>query len=399
MKFYIHTTGCKANQWDTHVMASGLRGEGFSAGPLAEADVIVINACALTEGAERDTRRFVRSAAEKNPGAQIILTGCHGQVYPEKAFGAATVLGQTEKFSLREYIGKAGTYVSTGAGNTVEKAGIRGREKNKTRFFFKIQDGCDRFCTYCVVPLARGTPRSRPLRDVLYTMERLAGWGVQEVVLTGIEVSSYRDEADGTDLKGLLKLLEKSETPGRIRLSSIDPLYVDEEFTEIMAESRKITRSVHIPLQSGCDRILEKMGRRYATRYIEAMVDRLTGMIPGIGIGMDVIVGFPTESEEEFAATYRFIESLDIYYLHVFPFSPRERTPAASMEGMVPAAIKKERVSRLKRLDGEKRKGFYYRFVGEEAWVIPEGKVYRGSYVRGLHRQLSARLPGPRKMC
>ena len=383
MKFYIHTTGCKANQWDSLVIAAKLRAAGLSAGAMADADVIVVNACAVTEGAERDARRFIGGLGKRNVSARIILTGCQGQAYPERTFGAHTVLGQAEKFEIADYLERDGRFVSGSRQFPLEEAGITELPKGKTRFFFKIQDGCDRFCSYCVVPFGRGRPRSRPVAEVMGALEGLAALGVKEVVLTGIEISSYRDGTTGTDLKGLLRMIDGALTPPRVRLSSIDPLYVDDEFIEIMARSRKIAKSLHIPLQSGSDRILEEMGREYTARYITDMVRRLTGAVDGIGIGMDVIAGFPTESGEEFMSTHALIDALDVYYLHVFPFSARDGTRAAAMEGKVPAEVKKQRVSLLKKLDREKRRRFYERFVGSDAWIIPEGKVYRGVYVRG----------------
>ncbi|HEY3276541.1 MAG TPA: MiaB/RimO family radical SAM methylthiotransferase [Syntrophorhabdaceae bacterium] len=383
MKYYVHTTGCKANQWDTHVIANRLEEAGLSPASPEDADVIVVNACALTEGAERDVRRFIGSMERLNGSAHVILTGCQGQVYPGKTFGADAVLGQDEKFRIAEYLRKTGTFVSPGRDRLMEAGEIHGVPRDKTRFFFKIQDGCDRFCAYCIVPFGRGKPRSRPLPEIMETLARLAGWGVKEVVLTGIEISSYFDPGQNMDLKGLLRQIETSPTPPRIRLSSIDPLYLDVEMIGIMAASRKIAKSLHIPLQSGCDRILGLMGRPYGIEYIRAMVGRLQKGMGEIGIGFDVIVGFPTETDEEFEETLRFISSLDIYYLHVFPFSPRTGTKAASMGGAVSARTKKMRVSALRALDREMRKRFFRRFLGSEAWVIPEGKVYKGDYVRG----------------
>jgi threonylcarbamoyladenosine tRNA methylthiotransferase MtaB len=383
MKFFIHTTGCKANQWDSHVIMSRLQEAGLSAGSLIEADIVIVNACALTEGAERDTRRFMGRMGEKNDAARIILTGCHGQVYPEKTFGAHTVLGQREKLMISEYLDKDGRFVSPATEFPMDRGGIRELREDKTRFFFKIQDGCDRFCSYCVVPSARGIPRSRPLPEVVETLKTLKGWGVKEVVLTGIEISSYLDYSTGTDLKGLLRLIDEIETPPRIRLSSIDPLYLDEEFIEILAGSGKVAKNLHIPLQSGSDRILGEMGRNYSAAYIATTVKRLVKAVDGIGIGMDVIAGFPSEGEEEFMDTVRLIDDLDVYYLHVFPFSARPGTRAFAMEGKVPAEVKKQRVSALKKLDSMKRRKFYGRFLGSEAWIVPESKVYRGNFIRG----------------
>ncbi|MDR2017706.1 MAG: MiaB/RimO family radical SAM methylthiotransferase [Syntrophobacterales bacterium] len=383
MKFFVHTTGCKANQWDSHVIMNRLQEAGLSPDSLAEADVIVVNACALTEGAERDTRRFIGGLREKNGTARIILTGCHGQIYPENSFGADTVLGQGEKFKIGEYLYKKGRFVAEATAIPMDAFGVPEPRADKTRFFFKIQDGCDHFCSYCVVPSARGKPRSRPLPEVMEALKILRKRGVKEVVLTGIEVSSYLDQTTGTDFKGLLRLIDEIETPPRIRLSSVDPLYLDDEFAEILAGSAKIAKSLHIPLQSGSDKVLREMGRNYTAGYIRTVVELLLAAVDGIGIGMDVIAGFPGEGEQEFADTVRLIETLDVYYLHVFPFSARLGTRAFAMECKVPTEVKKRRVSVLKKLDAAKRRRFCLRFIGSEAWIIPEGKIYKGNFMRG----------------
>jgi threonylcarbamoyladenosine tRNA methylthiotransferase MtaB len=293
------------------------------------------------------------------------------------------VLGQGEKFEIEKYLDKGGVFVADTRAFPMEEGRIAGLPAGRTRFFFKIQDGCDRFCAYCVVPFARGIPRSRSMTEIINTLKGLKERGVKEVVLTGIELSAYLDPVSAIDLKGLLRLIEERETPPRIRLSSIDPLYVDGEFIEIIAKSGKIAKSLHIPLQSGSDIILKKMGRTYTGSYIQGMIERVTTSIDGIGIGLDVIAGFPGEDEERFMETYGLIDSLDIYYLHVFPFSERKGTKAAAMEGKVPKEVKKQRVSLLKKLDAAKRRKFYERFLDTEAWIVPEGKLYKGVYMRG----------------
>jgi threonylcarbamoyladenosine tRNA methylthiotransferase MtaB len=207
--------------------------------------------------------------------------------------------------------------------------------------------------------------------------------GVKEVVLTGIELSAYKDPLTGDDLKSLLRSFEKEETPSRIRISSIDPVYLDDECIGIIASSSKIVKSLHIPLQSGSDAILKKMGRHYTREFMGDLVRKLSNMIHDVGIGMDVMVGFPTEDESYFTETYRFLEDLDIYYLHVFPFSARQGTKAAAMGDNVKDAVKKERVGVLRRLDGVKRRRFHERFLGKTACVLVEGKVYRNQYMRG----------------
>ena len=387
MKFFIHTTGCKANQWDAYVISNKLRQKGLTPSAIGNADIIIINACTLTDGAERDVRRFINTGRRKNGKAKIILAGCHAQVYPERSYGADLVLGQEDKFHIDGYLQEKGSFV-TGLqsfvnGPLIEEGPAGELPSGRTRFFFKIQDGCDRFCSYCIVPYARGKPRSRTVGDVLRIMELLKEKGIKEVVLTGIEISAYRDPGTGADLKGLLRRLEKSETPERIRMSSIDPLYIDDELVDIIAGSGKLARSLHIPMQSASDEVLAGMGRRYTQAYIGNLLKGLQEKIGDVGIGMDVIAGFPGEDEARFMETYRFLESAGIYYLHVFPFSARSGTFAAGFRDQVPDALKKRRVRLLRRLDAVKRKTFYERFFGKRMEIIPEGKLYRGQYMRG----------------
>jgi threonylcarbamoyladenosine tRNA methylthiotransferase MtaB len=398
-RFYVHTTGCKANQWDSYVVSDDLKRAGLADGSLKEADIIVINACTLTGGAERDIRRFISRARRENEGAKVILTGCHGQVYPERAFGADLVLGQEEKFHIAGFLGKSGVFRAEKETSSLEKLYIDTLPVGKTRFFLKIQDGCHNFCSYCIVPFARGTPRSRPAHEILEIMKSLKEKGVKEVVLTGIEISAYRDPATGMDLRALLTTFTEAETSPRIRMSSVDPRFIDDEFIEIMAGSEKIMKSIHIPLQSGSDDVLERMGRRYTREFMRDLIERLTTRIPHIGIGLDVIVGFPGEDQDRFMETVKFLESTGSYYLHVFPFSARIGTKAAEMDGKVSEMEKKERVRLLRSLDVRKRQVFYDRFIGKKMRIIPEGKVYKGKYMRGYtDNYLPLYLPYEKKL-
>lgn len=366
-------------------MGNKLRDAGLAPGSLLHADFIIINACTVTEGAERDIRRFINRCRRVNVTGKIILAGCHSQAYPESTCGADIMLGQNEKFNVERFLEEKGCFVENKGECSLEgvPAITGGLQEGKTRFFFKIQDGCDKFCSYCIVPYARGIPRSRPAPEALEFIKGLKEKGIKEVVLTGIEISAFHDPVTGSGLKGLLQTLEHCETPERIRLSSIDPLYIDNDFIDIVASSKKITKSLHIPLQSGSDRILALMKRNYTQAYIKKTVEQLNDKIPGIGIGVDVITGFPTEDERAFEETYGFLESIDIFYLHVFPFSARTGTEASLMEGGVTKAAKKERVRRLKALDARKKQGFYRRFTGADMLIIPEGKLYKGLYMRG----------------
>ena len=315
----------------------------------------------------------------------LILTGCHGQVYPERAFGADLVLGQNEKFRVTEFLEKRGTFRSEEEAGLMEEAFVDSLPVDKTRFFLKIQDGCDNFCSYCVVPYARGIPRSRPAGEILKIMKTLKEKGVKEVVLTGIEISAYRDPATDMNLTALLKILTKAETPSRIRMSSIDPLYIDDEFLEVMAGSEKIMKSLHIPLQSASDKVLREMGRRYTQGFMRDLIEKIRRRIPHIGIGFDVIVGFPGEDQEQFMETVRFLESIDIYYLHVFPFSSRTGTRAADMKSTSTEREKKERVRLLRELDRRQKRGLLSPLHRRRNVDYPgreglQGKIHEGLY-------------------
>lgn len=381
--FFIHTTGCKANQWDSSVMSAHLKEAGLETASPGEASFIIVNGCTVTGGAVRDLRRFIGRMKRENPSARIILAGCHAQVYPEDNFGADLVLGQAEKFSIARYIDRSGSFVAPRGPLAIEEMPRDPAAQGKTRFFLKIQDGCDRFCSYCIVPFARGMPRSRPFEEIRSVMKRLEAIGIQEVVLTGIEISAWHDGEYGYGLTELLRVLDDLPSPRRIRLSSVDPLMFTDEFIAAAARSPKIAKSFHIPLQSASDRILDAMGRPYRMQYIRTLLDRLLDAIPDAGIGMDVIAGFPGEDARCFEETRDFIDSAGIYYLHVFPFSSRPGTRAAFMDGAVPEKEKKIRVKELKLIDAKKRGAFHDRFVGTRALIIPESKRYLGRYMRG----------------
>lgn len=383
LSFCLFTTGCKANQWDSHLIAERLKQAGFPQVPFARADFFVINGCTLTQRAERDIRRFIQRCRETRPDSRVILAGCHAQAYPANTFGADLVLGHQEKFEIASLIQQTGTFVTEGRGFSMEEWRHGGTISGRTRFFFKIQDGCDHFCSYCIVPFARGTTRSRPAAAVLQGMAFLKDRGIREVVLTGIDIASYRDTSAGCDLAGLVAGLESAVTPPRIRISSVDPMALNEELIDLIAASSKIAPSIHIPLQSGCDRILAEMRRPYTCGYIREVVNRLVERVPRVGIGMDVMVGFPGETERDFDDTYRFIKSLDIYYLHVFPYSDRQGTTASALAPKVPESVKKQRVRMMKELDTAKRIDFYQRFVGKRLWIIPEGKQTRDGLMKG----------------
>ena len=381
--FFVFTTGCKANQWDSHVLADKLEHAGFTRVPAEAADLVVVNACSLTRRAETDARRFIRRARQANPHALVALAGCHAQAYPMRDFGADLVLGQAEKFEIDRYLLEKGRFVSSNRLVPMEKTAID-TQKDRTRFFFKIQDGCDKFCSYCIVPLARGAGRSRPADDVAATMEAVLKSGIKEVVLTGIDIAAYRDPASGMGLKDLLLSFDRLPTPPRIRLSSVDPDYLDDAFIEVLAASGKVAKSIHIPVQSGSDGILKAMGRRYGSAFIAGLVKDLKKRIPSIGIGIDIMAGFPGEDAIAFDETCAFIEALDVSYLHVFPYSERPGARAAAFGGKVAESVKRRRVKKLKEIDAAKREAFSRHHLGMRVCIIPEAKMYAGRFMRGF---------------
>lgn len=378
MKFFVHTTGCRSNQCDSYVIVERLRKIGMPSLP-DQADYVILNTCTLTSRAERDAKRLVERF-KRRKGVTVVLTGCHPQVYTKRTFSADLVLGQKEKFQIEHFIEKRGVFVEGGRDLPMERLDITHPPIGRTRFFLKIQDGCDRFCSYCVVPLARGRKRSRPFAEIREILSKLVQWGIKEVVLTGIEIGAYRDGE--MDLKGLLKSLESEETPERIRIGSVDPIYVDAEFVKILKDSKKLAKSLHIPLQSASDRVLERMGRPYRSKEVEEKLESLLTEVNGIGVGLDILTGFPSEDSLAFEETLRFLDQRRVYYLHVFPFSSREFTAAFHMKD-IPPREKERRVEILVALDKRKRWEFIERSKGKVFSVLFEGKVYSGGLMRG----------------
>lgn len=384
MKFFVFTSGCKANQWDSHVIAARLKEAGYVSSSMEGSDLIIVNACALTRRAETDTRRFIQKARQVNAAAKIALVGCHAQAYSHRDFGADLVLGQQEKFEAGRYLAGGGCFVADSRSFPMEAGEVCVAQKGRTRFFYKIQDGCNKFCSYCIVPYTRGAPRSRPMAEICAAMAGLREKGVREVVLTGIDLAAYSDPSSGSDLSTLLRRFEDLETPPRIRLSSLDPEYIDDNFMTLLSGSTKLMPSIHLPVQSASGRILRMMGRRHGPDFVREVIEKLVSAAPDIAIGMDIMVGFPGEDDDAFEETRRFIEEMPICYLHVFPYSRREGTKAATMNGQVPETVKTERVRRLKALDREKREAFGRRYIGKRLTILPEGKVDRNGMMKGF---------------
>ena len=411
--FKIITLGCKVNQYESAYLNEALRREGWKEASKDEiADVSIVNTCIVTQRASDQSRQAIRKAIRENPSGKTAAIGCYAQVFPEEIVaieGVSLVVGNTAKGQLPDILLNAhkGLLSSSEDGNSprlpfrkgggggipMQKAECKPSTvhsnfpermpfqfmpievfRDRTRGFLKIQDGCDSFCTYCIVPFARGPVRSLASERVLTAMKALAEKGYREVVLTGIHLGKYgADLDDGASLKELLELLGREELPLRIRLSSIEPKELDKELIEMVASESWLCRHFHIPLQSGDDLILKKMNRNYTGREFRDLVEEIRKKIPLAAIGVDVMAGFPGEDEQGFNNTYAFVKDLPISYLHVFPFSPRKGTPAANFSGQVKKKEIKERAGALRALGQEKRQAFYGSCLGREFEVLAEG--------------------------
>jgi threonylcarbamoyladenosine tRNA methylthiotransferase MtaB len=372
MKIRLITLGCKTNQYDTEAMRSGLIRDGHQVVDDSTAcDAVVVNACAVTAAACAQARQVVRRFVKNQPKPFLAVVGCYPQTDPEalaRIEGVDLVLGTTEKYRIGEYLEKRaeGTLVSEILSSSAyPEAGIEGH-RGHTRAFLKIQEGCDQECAYCIVPRARGRSRNRDLFSIVGEASRLVERGYIEAVLTGTQLGEEL-------LHQVLEGLESVEGLKRIRVSSLDPNEVSERLLRQMAASGKVTRHLHIAIQSGDDRILTRMRRPYGAGNIQRTLEMIAGILgEEIGLGTDLLVGFPGEDEAAFENTYRLVERGPFTYLHLFPFSPRPGTEAFNMKPVVPQAKVKERLVALRALGSAKKKAFQERFIGRILEVLVE---------------------------
>ncbi len=380
----VATLGCKVNQCESAGMAEELALRGITIVPFnEEADVYIVNTCTVTQRTDYQSRQLVSRAARKNPEAAIVVTGCYAQRAPHEVaslHGVSLVIGNAEKKSLPEII----------LNSVIEKPGIlvsRIRDEKTisplgasvfpehTRAFLKIQDGCDAFCSYCVIPYTRGTSRSLPLIETVTRMASLAKNGYREIVLTGIHLGLWgRDLTPSSHLASLLRIADEKRLAERIRISSIEPNELTDEIISIISRSDVVCPHLHISMQSGSDRILALMHRNYDTKFFRDLTFRSSDSIKDLAIGIDVIAGFPGETADDFADTLRLIEEMPISYLHVFPFSSRPGTPAARMAGQVSDDEKKKRAQLLREAGAKKRRRFAETFIGKPLKVLIEGR-------------------------
>ncbi|MGB1040178.1 MAG: tRNA (N(6)-L-threonylcarbamoyladenosine(37)-C(2))-methylthiotransferase MtaB [Flavobacteriales bacterium] len=365
-KVAFYTLGCKLNFSETSTIARQLSDAGFAKVEFHEAaDIYVVNTCSVTENADKKCKQLVKKALGYNPKAFVVIIGCYAQLKPEeiaKIPGVDLVLGAQEKFNLTEYLERIDKKEIT----QVENKSIKETKEfvpgysigDRTRTFMKIQDGCDYFCTFCTIPLARGKSRNASIAKTLVEAKKIAQTKVKEVVLTGVNIGDFGQGGEENFYK-LIQELEKIEGIERFRISSIEPNLLSTEIIEFVSKSEKFVPHFHIPMQSGSDILLKAMRRKYDKALYESRISTIKNLMPQCCIGVDVIVGFPGETDEIFEETYNFLTELDVSYFHVFTYSERANTTAIKMKDVVPMKVRKERSKRLRILSEKKKRAFY----------------------------------------
>ncbi|MDC0570723.1 tRNA (N(6)-L-threonylcarbamoyladenosine(37)-C(2))-methylthiotransferase MtaB [Flavobacteriaceae bacterium] len=397
-KVAFYTLGCKLNFSETSTIARDFEKENFDRVDFYEfADIYVINTCSVTENADKRFKTIVKQAQKSNPEAFLIAIGCYAQLQPKQLAeveGVDLVLGATEKFKITDYLNDL-TKNEVGAIHSceIEDADFYVGSYSfgdRTRAFLKVQDGCDYKCTYCTIPLARGISRSDTLQNVLNNAREITQKGIKEIVLTGVNIGDYGKGEFGNKKHEhtffeLVQALDSVEGLERVRISSIEPNLLKNETIDFVAQSKNFVPHFHVPLQSGSNHLLKLMRRRYMKELYMDRVAHIKAKMPNACIGVDVIVGFPGETDDLFLETYEFLNALDISYLHVFSYSERPNTVAATMEGKVPKSVRSKRSKMLRGLSAKKRRAFYESQLGTIQSVLFEGENKEG-YIHGFTR-------------
>ena len=419
LRVALTTLGCKVNQYDTATIEDRLRADGHCLVPFSDtADVYIVNSCTVTNQADAESRQLARRAKRRNPAARIIMTGCYAQVSPQSVAAVPEVdyvIGLNRLDDLLQA-------VTAELGQKIAISDLRKRENGavsaigtlgaqtfhgQTRAFLKIQEGCDLFCTFCIVPMSRGMSRSVPPRVVLEQLDRLAEQGFQEIVLTGVHLGGYGEDLDPrVNLAWLIAAIEERKPVPRVRLSSLDPHEFSDQLINLLTQAETVCPHLHIPLQSGDDTILSRMRRRYDRTLARDVLVRLRESLPQAALGTDLIVGFPGEGEQEFAQGYQFLVDSPFTYFHVFPYSVRNGTTAAKFDNKVPKPIINARASQVRKLGEHKKAAFARQFVGQTVPVLFEHsrdtasgllKGYSRNYLRvfaeGGDEQMNREVP------
>lgn len=404
----FYTLGCKLNFSESSAIARDFISNGYRRVEFEEgADVVVINTCSVTDQADKKCRNIVRQAKRLSPNAFVAVIGCYAQLKPQEISeipGVNMVLGAGEKFNLfqhvEQYQDSATALVLDSDIESVKIFNPSYSHGDRTRTFLKVQDGCNYHCAFCTIPLARGNSRSSTIESVLEQAREIASKGVKEIVLTGVNIGDFglngelgeRNRIFGT-LEQLVRELDNVEGIERFRISSIEPNLLKDEIIDFVADSKRFVPHFHIPLQSGSDKILKLMRRRYKTALYRSRIEHIKARMPHACIGVDVITGFPGETHEDFLDTYHFLHSLDISYLHVFTYSERANTPANEMEGVVPQKEREERTKMLQSLSEKKKRAFYESQLGTSHTILVEHDR-KGDYQFGFtENYLKVRVP------
>lgn len=382
--------GCKVNQYESEAIAELFAEKGYDiVGIDEEADVYIINTCTVTNFGDKKSRQLIRKVKRQNENAVVAVVGCYAQTAPQELMqveGVNLVIGTKDRAQIVEMVEQYD--VAKGVENHVsdimkervfEPLSIQ-KLANRTRAYLKIQDGCSQYCSYCIIPYARGPIRSREPQDVIAEVKRLAENGFKEVVLTGIHVASYGKDRRDTSLLEILRQVHEVEGIERIRFSSIEPNVVTEEFAQAIAEMPKVCDHFHLSLQSGCDKTLKEMNRKYDTEKYRQAAATLRKYLPEVALTTDIIAGFPGETEEDFRASYAFAEEIGFAKIHAFPYSPKRGTPAAARKDQLLNAVKAERSHRLIELSDKMADAFIRKYVGKEVEVLFERAVGEGVY-------------------
>ncbi|MEM6346341.1 MAG: tRNA (N(6)-L-threonylcarbamoyladenosine(37)-C(2))-methylthiotransferase MtaB [Bacteroidota bacterium] len=390
----FHTLGCKLNFTETSAIGRQFLENGFSKTDFSSvADVYVVNTCSVTENANKKCRNIIRQALKQNPEGYVIVVGCYAQLKPKEISqipGVDLVLGAGDKFRIMELVEDFTKEPNPCVYNS-EIQEVNGFVDayslgDRTRSFLKIQDGCDYKCSFCTIPLARGKSRSDSRENILRNAATLAQKGIKEIVLTGVNIGDYGKDQPGSffDIVQMLDTAPELSGVERIRISSIEPNLLNNDIIAYVTQAQRFMPHFHVPLQSGNNEMLAKMRRRYRRELYVDRVQTIKALMPDACIGVDVIVGFPGETDTHFEDTYQFLTELDISYLHVFSYSERENTVAINMDGAVPLKVRHARSKRLRMLSNKKRRVFYENFVGQERPVLFEGKANPGGMMHGF---------------
>ncbi|MDR7870184.1 MAG: tRNA (N(6)-L-threonylcarbamoyladenosine(37)-C(2))-methylthiotransferase MtaB [Tissierellaceae bacterium] len=397
-KVAFHTLGCKVNQYETEAMEKMFEDNGYTIVNEEEvADVYVINTCTVTNLSDRKSRQFIRRVKKVNADSVVAVVGCYSQVAAdevENIEGVDVIIGTSDRNRVVELCEKAkaqnqkiNIVRSIKTYDEFEEINVDDI-KSMTRAYIKIQDGCNQFCSYCIIPYARGPIRSRQIYDIIEETEKLANSGFKEVILTGIHIASYGKDLGDIRLGDVIREIAKVDGIERIRLSSVEPNLITEEFMEILVNSNKVCDHFHLSLQSGSDSILKRMNRKYTTDEFRENVDIIRKYMPNAGITTDIIVGFPGETEEEFEETLKFVKNIGFSRIHVFKYSPRKGTPAAKFEDQIHGSIKSDRSERLIKLGEELMNEFSSKYIGNPVEVLFEEEKdgyyegYTTNYIR-----------------